>query len=228
MNDTVVVITGAAPLDPAIVAELPVPAIVLAADGALDDALAAGLQPAKLVGDLDSVSPDGLAWAQAHATIERHSPDKDRTDTELALSLAIEFDPDRIVLVAGGGDRLDHTVAAIGALGHPSLTSVPSLECRWGDQLLTVLHGPGRCTIATTPGSTLSLLAMHGPCDGVTIDGVKWPLTGARLEPLVGHGVSNLTLGDHVTIAVSAGVLTIFRNPSTPVRPLPTPTETTP
>ena len=47
---------------------------VIAADGGLDHALAAGLTPAVLVGDLDSVSSDGLAWAEAHATIERHDP----------------------------------------------------------------------------------------------------------------------------------------------------------
>ena len=93
MNETVVVVTGASPLDPAVVDALPTHAIVLAADGGLDHALAAGLTPAGLVGDLDSVSADGLAWAEEHATIERHDPDKDRTDTELALKMAVALDP---------------------------------------------------------------------------------------------------------------------------------------
>ena len=78
---------------------------------------AAGLTPAGLIGDLDSMSEEGLAWATQHATIERHPIDKDATDTELAVAFAAGMNPARVVLVAGGGDRLDHTLAAIGALG---------------------------------------------------------------------------------------------------------------
>lgn len=208
MNETVIVVTGAAPLHPEAVARLPEHAIVLAADGGLDHALAAGLRPAGLVGDLDSVSPDGLAWATEHATIERHPTGKDRTDTELALATAVGLDPARLVLVSGGGDRLDHTFAAIGALGHPSLTCIPVIDAWWGDQVLRILHGPGRTDLDAPPGTTISLLALHGACAGVTITGVEWPLVDAQLAPLVGLGVSNRVV-DRATVTVLTGVLTI-------------------
>ena len=50
--------------------------------------------------------------------IERHPADKAATDTELALALR-RGDAARhaLVLVAGRGDRLDHAIAALGALG---------------------------------------------------------------------------------------------------------------
>ena len=128
MDDIVIVITGNEPLHQRALDSIPRGAIVIAADGALDHALAAGLQPAALVGDLDSVSAEGLAWATAHSTIDRHQPDKDHTDTELALATAADLNPARVTLISGGGDRLDHTLAAIGALGHPSLTSVPVID----------------------------------------------------------------------------------------------------
>ena len=73
MTGCAVVVTGADALPAAALAAIPPDAVVIAADGALDHALAAGLTPAGLVGDLDSVSARGLTWAQAHATIERHS-----------------------------------------------------------------------------------------------------------------------------------------------------------
>ena len=171
---------------------------------------AAGLVPAGLVGDLDSVSDHGLAWAEAHATIQRHDPDKDHTDTELALALAVDLDPARLVLISGGGDRLDHTIAAVGALGHPSLTSIPAIEGWWGSQHLAVIHGPGRANLDARPGTTISLIALHGACDGVTVTGVRWPLDGARLGPVVGHGLSNVATGERVAITVSGGVLTVF------------------
>ena len=210
MNETVVIVTGAAPLHGRALAALPSHAIVLAADGGLDHARAAGLSPAGLIGDLDSVSPDGLAWAEEHATIQRHPADKDLTDTELAVAFAASMNPERIVLVAGGGDRLDHTLSAIGALGARSLTGVPVVECWWGAQYVRVLHGPGRARLDVEPGTTISLLALHGRCTGVIIGGTKWPLDRVDLEPLVGLGVSNIALEPHVEIAVSMGVLSAF------------------
>jgi thiamine pyrophosphokinase len=209
MVSTVVVVTGAGQLDPAAVASLPDAAVMIAADGALDLALAAGLTPAGLVGDLDSISDDGLAWARQHATIERHDPDKERTDTELALALAVDLNPDRVILI-GAGERLDHTLGALGALGHPKLTSVPTIEAWWGNQHLYVVHGPGKLTLELETGTTLSLLAMHGACTGVAIDGVKWPLDHAVLAPMVGHGISNVSIADRISIRVSTGVLTVL------------------
>ena len=162
-----------------------------------------------------------MAWAARNADISRHPTDKDQTDTELALALASKFDPERITLV-GGGDRLDHTIAGIGALGALELTSVPTLDGWWDGQHLRVLHGPGSATLRLVPGSTLSLLALHGPCVRVTLAGARWQLDEFDLEPLVGMGVSNEvppspTAADgSVTISVplSGGVLTIFDDPA--------------
>ncbi len=216
MNDTVVIVTGAAPLEVSAVADLPHDAIVIAADGGLDHALAAGLTPAGVVGDLDSISPDGLAWAEEHAMVQRHSVSKDATDTELAIATAAAMNPGHIVLISGDGDRLDHTIAAIGALGAPAVTGIPIVECRWGTQYARVLHGPGRAHIRTRPGARVSLLAMHGRCESVSIQGTEWTLDRIALEPLVGHGVSNVAVESDVMVEVSIGVLTIFVDPPPP------------
>lgn len=209
MTDCVVVITGAAALPPAALAAIPPGAVLIAADGALDHALAAGLAPAGLVGDLDSVSERGLTWAKAHATIDRHPPDKDQTDTELALRAAVDLNPDRLVLI-GAGDRLDHQLAAIGALGRPRLTSIPVIEGWWGDNRLRVVHGPGQARLELPIGTTVSLLALHGPCTGVHVSGVRWPLAHADLAAAVGLGVSNVTVDPAVELRVSTGVLTVI------------------
>lgn len=224
MDDSVIVVTGATPLEARAVDALPPDAIVIAADGALDHALAAGLEPAALVGDLDSVSPAGLAWAEAHCTIDRHPTDKDRTDTELALATAADLVPAHLTMVAGAGDRLDHTIAAIIALGHPSLTSIPQLDGWWGDQRLVVLHGPGRCGIDVVEGTTISLLALHGTCSGLSVTGVRWPLADAELAVGVGLGVSNEATDNRIEITVSAGVVTAVINPSPAREPTDAPT----
>ena len=88
---TVVIVIGAEALHPDAVASVPDGAVVMAADSGLDHARAAGLTPTVLVGDLDSVSAEGLAWAEGNSSIERHPVDKDATDTELALRHAVDL-----------------------------------------------------------------------------------------------------------------------------------------
>jgi thiamine pyrophosphokinase len=206
----VVVVTGGAPLDPLAVGAVPVGSYVVAADGGLDHALAAGLTPDALVGDLDSVSPGGLAWAREHAVVHPHPADKAATDTELAVALALTVGPSRLILLAGAGDRLDHTIAALGALGAPALDHLAVVEAWWGADRLHIAT-PGRdVTLAEPAGTTFSVLAMHGPASGVTIAAARWPLDDVELRALVGWGVSNEVLTPPVHVSVVAGVLTVI------------------
>lgn len=216
MNDHIAIVTGASPLPEHVVAAIPSAAIVLGVDRGLDLALDAGLRPSGLIGDLDSVSEEGAEWARTHATVARHPTDKNQTDTELALAFAADMQPEQLTLV-GGGHRLDHTIAAIGALAARTLTGIPVLDGWWDGQHLDVLHGPARRTLELEPGSTLSLLAIGPACNNVTIEGVRWPLSEHRLDPVVGLGVSNeVTASDGlVPVDVSTGVLTVFDQPRT-------------
>ncbi len=217
VNQHIVIVTGASPIDPAVADRIPPSAMLMAVDGGLDHALAIGLEPRHLVGDLDSVSDDGLAWAARNASIDRHPTDKDSTDTELALALAATFDPERITLI-GGGDRLDHTIAGIGALGALAVTSVPVLDAWWDGQHVRVVQGPGSAVLRLVPGSTLSLLALHGPCTHVTLRNTRWELDRIDLPPLVGLGVSNevpqASGPVDVEVSLSGGTLTIFDVPA--------------
>jgi thiamine pyrophosphokinase len=211
VTETVVVITGAAPLGARAIAAVPVGAVLIAADSGLDHALAAGITPSVLVGDLDSISPAGLDWAKEHAEVLAHPVDKAETDTELALGHAAALGPERIVLLAGqpARERLDHLVTTFGALGAPGLAGIASLEAWWGDDELRVAHGPGRVVLDLEPGSTFSVLAMHGSCTGITVHGARWPLVDHALAPLVGLGVSNKAATRPVSVSVATGVVTV-------------------
>jgi thiamine pyrophosphokinase len=211
-DNTVLVITGGAPLDD-VAARAGAGAgagRVVAADGGLDHALAAGIRPDVLVGDLDSISAAGLDWARANITVERHPTDKAATDTELALSCAAATQPDRIVLLAGRGDRLDHGIAALGALGGDALADVPAVE-GWSGSDHVIVVRPGRSVEVTHPtGTTFSLLALHGGCCGVSVSGSRWPLVDADLGPMSGLGVSNEIVEPPCRVEVATGVLTVI------------------
>ena len=64
-SSTAIVVIGGDPPHPGVVAHLPSRRIVIAADSGLDHAQALGLQVDLVIGDLDSVSPEALARAEA-------------------------------------------------------------------------------------------------------------------------------------------------------------------
>lgn len=210
MPGTVVIVTGAEALAAPVVARVPADAVVIAADGGLDHARKAGMRPQLLVGDLDSVSGRGLKWARDHCTIAEYPADKDLTDTELALDAALELIPERIIVLAGGGDRMDHLLATLGALGNPRLTGVPRLEWWWSGQYARVFHGPARAWLDLPPNTTVSILALHGACTGVSLGGTRWTLDAEDLAPAIGRGVSNTVVTSPVRLEVLNGVLTLF------------------
>ena len=186
--------------------------MIIAADGGLDHARAAGLDPDVLVGDLDSISALGLAWATEHVEVVRHPVDKAATDTELAIAHAATYEPSRILLVAGQGDRLDHAIAALGALGAPELHAVASLEAWWGSDQLHVVHAPHAIEL-DLPAGTDVLGARHARAGAWRHrDGARWPLTDHHLAPLVGLGVSNVAAptSDHpLSVTVADGIVTV-------------------
>jgi len=190
-------------------------AVIVAADSGLDHAVELGLEPSSLVGDLDSISANGRMWAYAHSVVILELPrDKDATDTELALAQAVAVDAATDLLLLGGaGDRLDHTLGALIALGAPALGRLASVRGLLGEARVHVLH-PGRSVVLDDEpaGSTFSVLALHGACHGVEVRNARWQLRDADLAAGSALGVSNETssIRDVATrIAVRDGVLTV-------------------
>jgi thiamine pyrophosphokinase len=189
---------------------------VVAADSGLDGALRVGLRPTVLVGDLDSISAAGLEWATEHGVpVERHDPDKDDTDTALAVRHAASM---RAATGAtgmrllGGDDvaRLDHLLATVICLGDRSLDLFEHVTAQIGTTDVRVLHPGRRTELQLEAGHVFSLLALHGDCSGVEVSGARWPLADAFVEAGSTLGVSNESLGRPVTVAVRSGVLTVL------------------
>jgi len=197
--------------------------LVIAADSGLDVALVAGFVPTHLVGDLDSITAAGAAWAEAHGVpIERHPADKDLTDTALALAHAVALGATSIDLYGGTGvDRLDHLLGTLAALGDRGLAVLHTLTAHLDDTTVHVLH-PGRSVdLALDEGAVFSLVALHGGCDGVDVDGGRWPLHQAHLSAGSTRGISNESTGAPVRASVTTGVLTVVVPATTQAEPDP-------
>ena len=100
---------------------------VVAADGASTALTLSALHVDVASGDFDSVSPAGLAAAEAAgARVVRHPAEKDATDLELALDEAARARSRGGSLVVGvAGGRLDHLLAgcSLARLGAATRTS---------------------------------------------------------------------------------------------------------
>ena len=107
-NPIVVVFAGGDPPPSSVLAGLPTDAYVIAADSGFDHARRLGIEVDVLVGDLDSISPEGLALA---GVVEKHPSDKDATDLAIALDAAVREGAARVFVVGGGGGRIDHFLA---------------------------------------------------------------------------------------------------------------------
>lgn len=200
---TVVVVAGGDPPTSEEIARLPGNPVVVAADHGLDHAVAAGLIVAVAVGDMDSVSPEALTTAEQSGTrIERHPPDKDQTDLELALELAARL-ADRVIVIGVGGGRLDHLIGNLNVLASSAWAGV-EIEAWLGNAQAVVVRG--HRAIEVEPGTTVSLFALGDPAR-VTTTGLNWPLNDEVLDPLTSRGVSNRATTPTPQITVSEGVV---------------------
>jgi len=210
-SETVVVVAGGDPVDRRLRDRLPPDAHVIGVDSGVDHALAIGLAVHEAVGDLDSVSPAGLAAVQgAGAHIERHPVLKDATDLELAVDRAVALRPRSLILLGGAGGRLDHLLGNVLLLARPDLADLDPMALM-GPATVTVVHGGRSRTLRGRPGELVSLLAVHGPVGGVTTTGLRWPLSGATLRPGTSWGVSNELLAEQASVAVATGVLLVVQ-----------------
>ncbi len=193
---------------------------VVAADGGLGAVGGLGLTPSVVVGDLDSVDERRLEAAAASGVpVIRTSPDKDESDTELAVLEAVRLGATRItVLGALGGPRLDHELANVWLLALDALAGVPTalLDERVRVTLL-VAPGPGRDgeTVRELPGvvgATVSLLPFGGDVEGVTTRALRYPLRDEPLTVGPARGLSNVRTGTDAAVSVRRGQLLIVES----------------
>lgn len=182
---------------------------VICVDGGYRHALALGITPVALIGDLDSVTQTELAAIDDRKTaVIKHERDKDQTDLELALNYALESDPAFIVIVGALGGRLDHTLGNIALLADPRLIR---RRCSLDDGVERVVLCRARTELNGAPGDIVSLVPWGGPAEGVRTDGLRWALRGETLLPERSRGVSNEMLGETARVFVEYGSVLVIQ-----------------
>ena len=181
----------------------------IAADSGAAEALRYGCTPRIVVGDFDSL--DGMLLedlGKRVSEIRRAAVEKDETDTELAIQIAIDEGATRITLVGAlGGARFDHTMANILLLAGFDAVPITLVD---GPSRCWLLRGPGSSAIDGQVGDVISLLPLTGDASGIRTRGLYYPLKGETLSFGKPRGVSNVLTGEHAEVAVESGMLLVI------------------
>ncbi|KHL95171.1 thiamine pyrophosphokinase [Paenibacillus sp. IHB B 3415] len=170
-----------------------------------------GYTPDIAVGDFDSVSPEALLQIQAGSkeTISCDPVNKDLTDSEMALDLALNTQPESILLMGVTGTRMDHTLASIQMMTR-ALQRQVACSIRDANNYITLTGS--RAVVEERGYTYVSLLPLTPEVTGITLQGFQYPLENATLKLGQSLAVSNVLTAASGTVTIESGLLLIIQS----------------
>ena len=177
---------------------------VICADGGLTVAKTLGITPDILIGDFDSTK---LPQCD---NIIRLPMEKNMTDTEAAIDLAISKGYADITILGGLGGRFDHTMGNIGMLAKHLDRDKKVCIVDGSNKVFMLL--PGTYDIEKSSYKYLGLVSYGKECENLSISGVKYPLEDYRLPNDTTLGVSNEILENTARLSFTSGKLLLIQS----------------
>ncbi len=183
--------------------------LIIAADSGAGHLMKLNLLPHIIIGDLDSIDPPALDFFKEKGIkVLTHPARKNQTDTQLCMVHALEQGADDITFLAAAGTRLDHTLANIFLLAN---LADAGIQARLVDARNEIHLVQGRLELAGNPGDLLSLIPVSRKVEGVTLQGLAYPLENQTLFRGSSLGISNCFKGKKAIISVRSGTLIAAR-----------------
>lgn len=181
--------------------------LLIAADSGWNNAKTLGASPDVLLGDFDSLGRENLPDGPE---IYQVPTEKDLTDTQLAVEMALSRGATELVIIGGLSGRLDHTLSNLAILEHLNEKKIPAV----------MTDGQNRARFVRNSGALvprggfryLSLIAADETVKGVSVKGCKYPLTNAKLKKTHQYAVSNEIEGNCALVEVKKGGLYIIES----------------
>lgn len=178
---------------------------LIAADGGARHLTRMGKVPHFLIGDLDSLTSEEVESLKSQGCkVWRFPGYKDWTDLELALDYALSREFKSIRLAAAGGARIDQQLGNLFLLTRPDLANFDIAIDDGTEEIFLInqqrkLHGQ--------PGDRISLIPLDEQVEGVTAQGLEWPLEDEALYRSATRGISNIMVNDTAIISARSGNL---------------------
>lgn len=183
--------------------------LFIGADKGAQSLVENGITPDIIIGDFDSI--DQRVFAELKQKVKKiiyANIEKDETDTDLALNVALTYEPTEILLTGVTGGRLDHEEAAKRSIlrvqqMHPSICcSIENKQNR-----LQFLVEPNKPHVLNHIHQYVSFFAVAEPIQEVTLRGVKYETTKEYLALDSSRYTSNEIIDkQHAHIIFSNGI----------------------
>ncbi len=175
---------------------------VIAADGGLVHTEKLGIIPDEILGDFDS-----LGHVPAGSNV--FPVEKDDTDAMLAVRRGLALGYREFVLYGSlDGPRLDHTVANFQTLQY--LADHGAVGYLVGSSYMVTVIKEAAISFPAGAAGTVSVFCMGEDAEGITLEGLYYPLEHGVLTAGFPLGVSNHFTGRPAKISVEKGSLLIL------------------
>lgn len=169
--------------------------------------------PNHVVGDFDSVDAEILKFYQNKSQVifHKYNPEKDNTDTDIALQLAIQLNSSNVTIMGALGKRMDHALSNIHILNYALEAKIP---CQIVDAYNKIYLVKNNITLHKnkTYGKYISLIPLTSTVEGLTLIGFKYLLKNDSLSIGKSLGVSNEIVEDVARIELKKGILIVIES----------------
>ena len=175
---------------------------IIAADGGLAHTEKLGIVPQEILGDFDS-----LGHIPVGANV--FPVEKDDTDAMLAVRRGLALGYREFILYGSlDGPRLDHTVANFQALQY--LADHGAVGYLVGNSCIVTVLKEAVLSFPAGKEGTISVFCMGADAEGVTLEGLYYPLERGKLTAGFPLGVSNHFTCKPARISVEKGSLLVL------------------
>jgi thiamine pyrophosphokinase len=192
--------------------------MVIAADKGVETARLLNIPVNYILGDFDSLNPSilqevksQLSSGNSSLVLKEFPPEKDYTDTHLAIVTAIEAGSTSVTILGATGTRLDHVVTNMNLL---SIFLNHHIEAKIVDShnQIYVIDKDTHLYREKVHGKYVSLIPYTDLVTGVTLVGFKYPLYNATMTKGNSLGISNELLEEEGMIKMDQGILIVIES----------------
>lgn len=184
--------------------------LLIVVDGALEITHSLGIKPDYIVGDFDTVNKE-LLDCYDDDIILRHPPEKDQTDTELAIETALSLGCNRLVFFGATGSRLDHSLGNIFLLERLLKQGIAA-EIFDENNRLYLKNQAFILNRKEIRGDFISLLPLTETVEKVTLCGFKYPVENLTFYREKTLGISNEITEEEASVKFSDGIFIVVES----------------
>jgi len=179
--------------------------IIICADGGAYSAKKMDIIPDYIIGDLDSASSSIIEFFKKNNTKIIYDNNQEKTDLELAISLAETLDPYEILILGAIGDRIDHTLANILCLANIK----PDIKVQIIDDKNTIELVDSAIDITGEKDEIISIVPLTDLL-GLSYSGLKW-IVNNKDTKFGWFGISNRISEYNANISLNSGKILVIK-----------------